>query len=70
MAITNNNQKMAVIAFGLVALAPLYMTIDNDLVQADQQQLLWQYPGIAFAEYTVVDATASMGLSMGLGLGL
>lgn len=70
MAIDTNNKKMAVMVFCQVYLPAVYMTIDNSIDQGEQQQFLWQYPGLAFAEYTVVDATAVMGLSLGLGMGM
>lgn len=61
MAITSNNQKLAVLAWNNVYLSPTYMTVDG-ITQADQQQLLWQYPGVLFAE--LVQATGLMRMSV------
>jgi hypothetical protein len=59
MAITSNNQKLAVLAWNNVYLSPTYMTVDG-ITQADQQQLLWQYPGVLFSEYALPSGLVKM----------
>jgi len=49
MAIDTNNEKFALISYQQPFNTPLPISADG-LGQADNQHLIWQYPGILWAE--------------------
>jgi hypothetical protein len=67
MAITTINQKLAVMEWEDYA-EPALPLSPGALGQDDQQQLLWGYPGVLWAEPVVGTATASRLLTV-LGVG-
>jgi len=56
MAITTNDEKMAVMAFHQVWQAPVVLDETASFSQGDRQQLLWGYPGVLYGGAPEVDA--------------
>ena len=64
MAITSDNQKMAVMAFNNVFMPPVYMYSTSNISSNDKWQLLWHYPvvreGVAAIQHAFVEFCESV----------
>ena len=64
MAITTDNDKLALIEYGDIFQPGIPISADG-LDQADDQQLLWGYPGVLWTE-PVVTKRSTEGLLLGV----
>lgn len=69
MAITTTNDKLAVMSFGNTLMANLPMS-PGTLGQDDQQQLLWEYPGVLWGAAVAATAVNYTGIHIGMRIGL
>lgn len=69
MAITTINEKLAVMSFGNTLLSNVPLS-PGVIDQADQQQLLWGYPGVLWAAAAVAGFIQSAGIYIGMRISL
>lgn len=69
MAITTDNEKLAVMSMGNICMPNLPMS-PGTLDQDDQQQLLWGYPGVLWGAAVVSDFIQYIGIQLSVRIGI